>query len=35
MAVLGGVPLPDGSVGVAEVSGAALERLSEFWPGLV
>jgi acetoin utilization deacetylase AcuC-like enzyme len=34
MGVLGGVDLADGSVGVAEVSGQALERLGEFWPGL-
>ena len=34
MAVLGGVDAADGSVGVAEVSGQALRRLEEFWPGL-
>ena len=34
MEVLGGVPASDGAVGVAEVSGQALGRLSEFWPGL-
>jgi acetoin utilization deacetylase AcuC-like enzyme len=34
MAVLGGVALGEAAVGVAEVSGAALQRLSEFWPGL-
>jgi acetoin utilization deacetylase AcuC-like enzyme len=34
MAVLGGSALPDGAVGVADVSGQALERLSAFWPGL-
>jgi acetoin utilization deacetylase AcuC-like enzyme len=35
MAVLGGVPGADGAVGVADVSGQALGRLAEFWPGLV
>jgi len=34
MAVLGGVDVADGSVAVAEVSGQALRRLEEFWPGL-
>jgi acetoin utilization deacetylase AcuC-like enzyme len=34
MGVLAGVDVADGSVGVAEVSGQALERLGEFWPGL-
>ena len=34
MAVLGGVEVDDGAVGVAEVSGQALRRLEEFWPGL-
>jgi acetoin utilization deacetylase AcuC-like enzyme len=34
MEVLGGVAASDGAVGVAEVSGQALGRLSEFWPGL-
>ncbi len=34
MEVLGGVAVRDGAVGVAEVSGRALERLAEFWPGL-
>jgi acetoin utilization deacetylase AcuC-like enzyme len=34
MEVLGGVPPSEGAVGVAEVSGRALERLAEFWPGL-
>ena len=34
MAVLGGMAAVDGSLGVAEVSGQALERLAEFWPGL-
>ena len=34
MEVLGGVAAPDGAGGVAEVSGRALERLAEFWPGL-
>ena len=34
MAVLGGVPEAEGGVGVADVSGQALERLAEFWPGL-
>jgi acetoin utilization deacetylase AcuC-like enzyme len=34
MAVLGGVPAGEGGVGVADVSGQALERLAEFWPGL-
>jgi acetoin utilization deacetylase AcuC-like enzyme len=34
MAVLGGVPVADGGVGVADVSGRALERLVEFWPGV-
>ena len=35
MAVLGGVAVADGALGVADVSGQALERLAEFWPGLV
>jgi acetoin utilization deacetylase AcuC-like enzyme len=35
MAVLGGVSPVDGALGVADVSGQALERLAEFWPGLV
>jgi acetoin utilization deacetylase AcuC-like enzyme len=35
MEVLGGVALTDGAVGVADISGHALERLAEFWPGLV
>jgi acetoin utilization deacetylase AcuC-like enzyme len=35
MEVLGGMASPDGAVGVADVSGLALERLTEFWPGLV
>ena len=35
MAVLAGVAPDDGFVGVADVSGRALERLAEFWPGLV
>ena len=34
MGVLGGVDVADGAVGVAEVSGQALHRLEEFWPGL-
>ena len=34
MAVLAGVAPDDGFVGVADVSGQALERLAEFWPGL-
>jgi acetoin utilization deacetylase AcuC-like enzyme len=34
MEVLGGVAAPDGAVGVSEVSGQALGRLAEFWPGL-
>jgi acetoin utilization deacetylase AcuC-like enzyme len=34
MEVLAGVPPGDGFVGVAEVSGQALERLAEFWPEL-
>jgi acetoin utilization deacetylase AcuC-like enzyme len=34
MEVLGGVPASDGAVGVADVSGRALQRLEEFWPGL-
>ena len=34
MEVLGGVSSADGAVGVADVSGQALERLAEFWPGL-
>jgi acetoin utilization deacetylase AcuC-like enzyme len=34
MAVLAGVAPGDAAVGVAEVSGRALERLEEFWPGL-
>jgi acetoin utilization deacetylase AcuC-like enzyme len=34
MEVLGGVAASDGAVGVAEVSGQALGRLSEFWPDL-
>jgi len=33
MAVLGGASI-DGAVGVADVSGRALERLAEYWPGL-
>jgi acetoin utilization deacetylase AcuC-like enzyme len=35
MEVLGGGTASDGAVGMAEVSGAALGRLEEFWPGLV
>ncbi len=35
MEVLGGLESADGAVGVADVSGQALERLGEFWPGLV
>jgi len=34
MAVLGGVALTEDGAGVADVSGQALERLAEFWPGL-
>jgi acetoin utilization deacetylase AcuC-like enzyme len=34
MDVLGGVPASDGAVGVADVSGRALQRLAEFWPEL-
>jgi len=34
MAVLGGVALTEDGVGVADVSGQALERLADFWPGL-
>jgi acetoin utilization deacetylase AcuC-like enzyme len=34
MAVLGGTPPGEAGVGVADVSGRALERLAEFWPGL-
>ncbi|HEY1567808.1 MAG TPA: histone deacetylase, partial [Solirubrobacteraceae bacterium] len=34
MGVLGGVDIADGAVGVADVSGRALTRLAEFWPGL-
>jgi acetoin utilization deacetylase AcuC-like enzyme len=34
MAVLGGAPPGEAGVGVADVSGRALERLAEFWPGL-
>jgi acetoin utilization deacetylase AcuC-like enzyme len=34
MAVLGGVSPERGAVGATEVSGQALERLAEFWPGL-
>ncbi|MGZ4168706.1 MAG: histone deacetylase family protein [Solirubrobacteraceae bacterium] len=34
MEVLGGVASSDGAVGVADVSGRALRRLAEFWPGL-
>jgi acetoin utilization deacetylase AcuC-like enzyme len=34
MEVLGGVAASDGAVGVADVSGRALQRLAEFWPGL-
>ena len=34
MAVLGGVEVADAAVGVADVSGQALTRLAEFWPGL-
>ena len=35
MEVLGGLESADGAVGMTEVSGEALERLVEFWPGLV
>jgi acetoin utilization deacetylase AcuC-like enzyme len=34
MEVLGGVAATDGTVGVADVSGRALQRLAEFWPGI-
>jgi acetoin utilization deacetylase AcuC-like enzyme len=34
MEVLGGVAPSDGAVGVADVSGRALQRLAEFWPEL-
>jgi acetoin utilization deacetylase AcuC-like enzyme len=34
MEVLGGAAVVDGGVGVADVSGQALRRLEEFWPGL-
>ena len=34
MEALGGPESADGAVGVADVSGRALERLTEFWPGL-
>ena len=34
MEVLGGAARSDGGPGVADVSGRALERLAEFWPGL-
>jgi acetoin utilization deacetylase AcuC-like enzyme len=34
MEVLGGVEAPDGTIGVADVSGRALHQLEEFWPGL-
>ncbi len=35
MEVLGGVSSTAGALGVADVSGQALERLAQFWPGLV
>ena len=35
MEVLGGLESADGAVGMTEVSREALERLIEFWPGLV
>jgi acetoin utilization deacetylase AcuC-like enzyme len=35
MEVLRGATAVDDAVGVADVSGLALERLTEFWPGLV
>ncbi len=34
MEALAGLESADGAVGVADVSGQALERLGEFWPGL-
>jgi len=34
MGVLVGVEVSNGAVGVADVSGQALRRLAEFWPGL-
>jgi acetoin utilization deacetylase AcuC-like enzyme len=34
METLGGMASSDGAVGVSDVSGRALDRLAEFWPGL-